>query len=58
MNEPKKPRIKPLPNTGDAVRYLVNGEPTYISGCLMSVTRKHPLTLLGKQLKANAEKRP
>jgi hypothetical protein len=45
-----KPRIKPLPRTGDAERYLVDGKPTYVPGGLILWTGKHPLTLLGEQI--------
>jgi hypothetical protein len=46
-----KPRIKPLPRTGDAERYLVNGRLVVIPSCLMAMTRKKPLQLLAEELK-------
>jgi hypothetical protein len=51
-----KPRIKPLPKTGDANVYDVQiGGATWfritISGCLQAVSRKHPLALLGVEVR-------
>jgi hypothetical protein len=46
-----KPRIKPLPRTGDATQYLVDGKVIVIPACLMAMTRKRPLQLLAEQLK-------
>lgn len=45
-----KPRITPLPKTGDADSYWVeydgHGERITISGCVQAVYRLHPLKLL------------
>jgi hypothetical protein len=50
-----KPRIKPLPRTGDANVYDVQiGGATWlrimISGCMQAATGKHPLALLGEEI--------
>lgn len=49
-----KPRIKPLPRTGDAARYQVTWlgrtRNVMVSGCEMAVTGKHPLKLLPMQI--------
>ena len=49
-----KPRIHPLPKTGDANVYLVDGRRVVVSGCLQAVRQKHPLALLGEELAAQA----